>query len=142
MTAINLEDVNTAAFDRPPWMAVEQWHDVSADLTEQWLRLLEDAARRTVHTTAVEVIELPAGTPRRARCTCGWASPLVPSTPQATALGAEHERSARQPSLCPCGKPAAPRERARGQRRLGLPSSGALNLSDVPRTIARVGPGR
>lgn len=40
------KNANTAAYHRPPWMTDDaQWQQVSADLTEQWLTLLERAAR-------------------------------------------------------------------------------------------------
>jgi hypothetical protein len=47
MTTIRRPERETAVYQRPEWMSDEQWQHVSAEMTEQWLILLEEQARRT-----------------------------------------------------------------------------------------------
>lgn len=44
------------------------------------------------HGITIVQVRLPAGTPFRAACLCGWQSPIVPSRPRANAAGEEHLR--------------------------------------------------
>ena len=65
-------------------------------------------ARRGVmtpdHGITITEVHLPAGTPLRASCLCGWQSPIVPSRPQAKAhadvhdseVAREHARTVRE----------------------------------------------
>jgi hypothetical protein len=45
VTSIRTIERNTAEYRRPEWMTDEQWQHVSAEMTEQWLTLLEEQAR-------------------------------------------------------------------------------------------------